>query len=77
MWFKTVKEGEQRCLSGAMWGGVMVEFGGGEELHPFSRVIGAKDMEIGLEFLIGLFSLPVGLGMVGSGESYVIIEEVC
>ena len=55
----------------------MVEFGRGEELHPFSRVIGAKDAEIGLEFLIGSFSLPVGLRMVGSGESYVIIEEVC
>ena len=61
----------------SVWGGVMVEFGGGEELHPFSRVIGAEDAEIGLEFLIGLFSLPVGLRMVGSGESYVVVEEAC
>ena len=60
-----------------MWGGVMMKFGGGEELHPFSQVIGAEDAEIGLEFLIGSFSLPVSLRMVGSGESYVIIEEVC
>ena len=55
----------------------MVEFGGGEELHPFSRVISAKDVEIGLEFLIGSFSLSIGLRMVGSGESYVVVEEVC
>ena len=55
----------------------MVEFSGGEELHPFSQVIGAEDAEISLEFLIGSFSLSVGLRMIGSGESYVIIEEVC
>ena len=55
----------------------MVEFGGGEELHPFSRVISAEDAEVGLEFLIGSFSLSVGLGMIGSGESYVLVEEVC
>ena len=55
----------------------MVEFGGGKELHPFGWVIGAKDAEIGLEFLIGLFSLSVGLRMVGRGESYVIVEEAC
>ena len=55
----------------------MVEFSGGEELHPFSRVIGAEDAEIGLEFLIGPFSLSVGLRMVGSGESYVVVEKLC
>ena len=55
----------------------MVEFGGGEELHPFSWIIGAEDMEIGLKFLIGSFSLSVSLRMVGSGESYVIVEKAC
>ena len=60
-----------------MWGRVMVEFGRGEELHPFSRVIGAEDAEIGLEFLIGSFSLSVGLRMIGSGELYVVVEEAC
>ena len=55
----------------------MVEFGGGKELHPFSRVVGAEDAEIGLEFLIGSFSLSIGLRMVGRGESYVIVEEAC
>ena len=60
-----------------MWGRVMVEFGRGEELHPFSRVIGAEDVEIGLEFLIGSFSLSVSLRMIGSGKLYVIVEEAC
>ena len=60
-----------------MWGRVMVEFSRGEELHPFSRVIGAKDAEISLEFLIGLFSLSVGLRVVGGGESNVVVEETC
>ena len=59
-----------------MWGRVMVEFNRGEELHPFSRIIGAEDAEIGLEFLIGSF-LSVGLRMIGSGKSYVIVEEAC
>ena len=54
-----------------------MEFGGGKELHPFSRVVGAEDAEISLEFLIGSLSLSVGLRVVCSGESYVIIEEAC
>ena len=60
-----------------MWGRIMVEFGGGKELHPFSRVIGAEDAEISLEFLIGLFSLSIGQRVVGGGESYVVVEETC
>ena len=55
----------------------MVEFGGGKELHPFSWVIGTKDVEISLELLIGSFSLSVGLRVVGGGESYVVVEEMC
>ena len=55
----------------------MVEFCGGEELRPFSRVIGAEYVEIGFEFLIGSFGLSIGLRVVGSGESYVVVEEMC
>ena len=55
----------------------MVEFGGGKELHPFGWVIGAKDAEIGFKLLVGSFGLSIGLRMVGSGESYVIVEEAC
>ena len=60
-----------------MWGGVMMEFSGGEELHPFSWIIGAEDAEIGFKFLIGPFSLSISLRMVGSGELYVVVEKSC
>ena len=43
----------------------MVEFGCGEEFRPFLGVVGAKDSEIGLDFLVGLFSLPISLRVVG------------
>ena len=55
----------------------MVEFCGGKKLHPFRRIIGAEDAEISLEFLIGSLSLSVGLWVIGSGESYVVVEETC
>ena len=55
----------------------MMKFGRGKELHPFSRVVGAEDVEISLEFLVGSLSLSVGLRMVCGGESYVIVEEAC
>ena len=55
----------------------MVEFGGGKELHPFSWVIGTEDAEISLEFLIGSLGLSIGLRVVGSGESHVVVEETC
>ena len=55
----------------------MVEFGGGKELYPFSRIIGAEDAEISFEFLIGSLSLSVGLRVVGGGESNVVVEEAC
>ena len=55
----------------------MVEFCGGEELRPFSWVIGTEYAEIGFEFLIGSFSLSVSLRVVGGGESYVVVEEAC
>ena len=55
----------------------MVEFGRREELHPFSRVVGAEDAEISLEFLVGSLGLSVGLRVVCGGESYVIVEEAC
>ena len=60
-----------------MRGGVVVEFCRGKELYPFGRVVGTKDAEIGFEFLIGSFRLSIGLGMIGSGESYVVFKEVC
>ena len=45
----------------------MVKFGSGEELHPRGGVIGAKNAEIGFEFLISSFSLTICLGVVCYG----------
>ena len=77
MWFIAVKEEKWRCLGGAMWGRVVVEFGRGKELYPFGWVVGTEDAELGFEFLIGSFCLSIGLGMIGSGESYVVSKEAC
>ena len=53
----------------------MVEFCQGEELYPFSRVVGAKVAEISFKFLIGSLGLSIGLRMVVSGEANIILEE--
>ena len=76
-WFIAIEEGKWRCFGGAVRGRVVVEFSRGEELYPFGRVIGTEDAEIGLEFLIGPFSLSIGLRVVGGGELYIVVEEAC
>ena len=53
----------------------MVEFRGGKELCPFSRIVGAKDVEISFKLLIGSLSLSISLRMVCSGEVNIIFEE--
>ena len=58
-----------------MRGGVVMEFCREKELYPFSRVVGAKDVEISFKLLIGLLSLSISLRMVGSGEANIIFEE--
>ena len=70
---------EALCGSGCheFSGRVVVEFGGGKELYPFGWVVGTEDAEIGFKFLIGLFHLSISLEMIGSGESYIVSEEVC
>ena len=77
MWFIAIKEGKQRRLGGAMWGRVVVEFSRRKELYPFDWVVGTEDVEIGFEFLIGSFCLSISLGMIGSGELYIISKEAC
>ena len=52
----------------------MVEFGCGEEFHPCLGVVGAEDLEIGLNFLVGSFSLPISLRVVGSQKADIILE---
>ena len=53
----------------------MLKFGGGEEVKPSFGVVGAKDVEVRLYFLVGAFRLSVRLGVVGSGESDVVSEK--
>ena len=52
----------------------MVEFGCGEKFCPFLRIVGTEDLEISLNFLIGLFSLPICLRVIGSGEADITME---
>ena len=54
----------------------MDKFGRGEELSPFLRIMGAEDPKIGFNFLIGLFSLSIHLGVVGRGETNVVFENM-
>ena len=54
----------------------MVEFSGGQELYPFHRVVGTKDVKIHLKFLIGSLSLTISLRVIGSGQADVILEEM-
>ena len=52
----------------------MVEFGCGEKFCPFLRVVGIEDLEISLNFLVGLFGLPISLRVIGDGEADIIVE---
>ena len=74
--FIAVKQEKWGCLSGAMRGRVVMEFCRGKELYPFSWVVGAKDVEICFELLIGSLGLSISLRMVGSGEANIILEEM-
>ena len=53
----------------------MLEFGCGKEIQPGFGVVGTKDAEICLNFLVGAFCLSVSLGVIGSGEFDVVLEE--
>ena len=53
----------------------MLEFGSREEVRPASGVVEVKDMKVGFDLLVGPFGLSVHLGVVSSGESYIVLEE--
>ena len=59
-----------------MRSGVVLKFSGRKEFRPASRIVGAKDLKIGLDLLIGLFYLSVSLWVVGGREFNVIFEEL-
>ena len=74
MGFVTQHEREGGGFCGAMRNGVVVEFGCGEKFCPFLRVVGTEDSEISLNFLVGSFSLPICLRLIGGGEVDIIME---
>ena len=53
----------------------MLEFGSREEIKPTFGVVSTKDAKVGFDFLIGAFSLTIGLGVICRGEFDVILEE--
>ena len=52
----------------------MVEFGCGKEFQPFLGVVGTEDSEIGLDFLVGSFGLPISLRVVGGQKADIIVK---
>ena len=56
-------------------GGIVLEFGGREEVKPTFGIIGAKDTKVCFDFLVGALHLSVSLRVIGSGKFDVILEE--
>ena len=55
----------------------MMKFSGGEEVHPFLRVVGTEDAKVCFDFLIGSFGLSICLRMIRGGEFDIVVEELC
>ena len=53
----------------------MVKLSGGEEVHPFPRVVGAEGMKICFNLLIGPFSLSICLRVICGGELDSVVKE--
>ena len=68
---------EWRCSSGVMWGRVVLKLCSGKEVKPRFRTVGTKYAEVCFYFLVGTFSLSIGLWVVGGGEFDVILKESC
>ena len=58
-----------------MWDGIELEFSERKELGPLMGITGAKDTEVGFDFLIGPLGLSISLRVVRSGESNVVFED--
>ena len=54
----------------------MDKFCRSEESSPFTRVVSAEDPEIGFNFLIGSFGLPISLGVVSRGEVDIVFKNM-
>ena len=69
------KEIEGRDFSRTMGNGFVLELSGGKELGPLVWVVCTEDPEVSFNFLIGSFSLPIGLGMVSGGKADIVFED--
>ena len=69
-------EREGGGIGDGMGSGVVCEFCHREEFGPFRRLVLGKDPKEGFKFLVDPFRFAISLGVVGSGEGDVIVEEV-
>ena len=74
MGFKSQHEREGGGFCGTVRNRVVVEFGSGKKFHPFLGIIGTEDLEISLNFLVGSFSLPISLRVIGGQKVNIIVE---
>ena len=68
MGFVSHHEEEWRLVGYGVRAVIVGEFCKGDVLSPRSGVGTAEDLKIGLYFLVHMFSLPISLRVVGSGE---------
>ena len=59
---------ERRLVGDGMGAMIVSEFCVGDRFGPRCRIIAAEDTKIGLDFLVDLFRLSVGLQVIGGGE---------
>ena len=57
-----------------MRNGVVKEFSCGEKFCPFLRIVGTEDLEISLNFLVGLLDLPICLRVIGGAEADIVMK---
>ena len=55
----------------------MVKLSGGKQVRPFPRVVGAEDVEVCFNLLIGSFCLSIRLRVIRGEEFDIIVEESC
>ena len=55
----------------------MMKLSGGKEVRPFLRVVGAEDVKICFNLLIGSFCLSIRLRVIRGGEFDVVVKESC
>ena len=56
---------------------VVMKLSSGKKVHPFLRVVGAEDVKICFNLLIGSFCLSIHLRVICNGEFDIIVEELC